>query len=198
MGEDEGAEPTLLIMSSADATLAPVLLVSMPQMLDPNFARTVVLLAEYGKHGAFGLVVNRRMAEPAHEVIRADPPLDIRKDVYLHVGGPVEPNRAWVLTRHRELDGDALEITGEVFLSAAPGLIRHTLCSSPDPQVRVLVGYAGWAPGQLDEELAGSSWLLAPVQPDLLFDIPIDDMWETAIRRLGAEPSGLQTSSGIH
>jgi putative transcriptional regulator len=60
------------------------------------------------------------------------------------------------------------------------------------------VGYAGWAPGQLDEELAGSSWLLAPVQPDLLFDIPIDDMWETAIRRLGAEPSGLQTSSGIH
>ena len=108
----------------------------MPQMLDPNFSRTVVLLAEYGKHGAFGLVVNRRMAEPAHEVIRADPPMDIRKDVYLHVGGPVEPNRAWVLTRHRELDGDALEITGEVYLSAAPGLIRHTLRSSPDPQVR--------------------------------------------------------------
>ena len=63
-------------------------------------------------HGAFGLVVNRRMSEPAHEVIKADPPLEVRKDVYLFVGGPVEPNRAWVLTRHRELDGDALEITG--------------------------------------------------------------------------------------
>jgi putative transcriptional regulator len=185
-------------MASPDSTLAPVLLVSMPQMLDPNFSRTVVLLAEYGKHGAFGLVVNRRMAEPAHEVIRSDPPMDIRKDVYLYVGGPVEPNRAWVLTRHRGLDGDALEITGDVYLSAAPGLIRHTLCSTPDPQVRLLVGYAGWAPGQLDEELAGSSWLMAPVQPDLLFDIPIDAMWETAIRRLGAEPSGLQTSSGVH
>jgi putative transcriptional regulator len=185
-------------MSSADPTLAPVLLVSMPQMLDPNFSRTVVLLAEYGRHGAFGLVVNRRMSEPAHEVIRADPPMNIRKDVFLYVGGPVEPNRAWVLTRHRELDGDALEITGEIYLSAAPALIRQTLSSSPDPHIRLVVGYAGWAPGQLDEELAGSSWLLAPVQPDLLFDTPIDKMWETAIRRLGADPAALQTSSGVH
>jgi putative transcriptional regulator len=185
-------------MSADDPTLAPVLLVSMPQMLDPNFARTVVLLAEYGKHGAFGLVVNRKMSEPAHEVIKADPPMEIRKDVHLYIGGPVEPNRAWVLTRHRELDGDALEISGEVFLSAAPNLIRHALRTSPDPQLRLIVGYAGWAPGQLDEELAASSWLMAPVQPDLLFDVPIDTMWETAIRRLGAEPSALQTSSGVH
>ena len=92
----------------------------MPQMLDPNFSRTVVLLAEYGRHGAFGLVVNRRMDEPAHEVVRLEPPTTIREDVHLYVGGPVEPNRAWVLTNHRELDGDALEITSGVYLSAAP------------------------------------------------------------------------------
>jgi putative transcriptional regulator len=186
------------VMASDETTIAPVLLLSMPQMLDPNFARTVVLLAEYSTQGAFGLVVNRRMIEPAHEVIRAEPPIEIRKDVHLYVGGPVEPNRAWVLTRHRDLDGDALEITDGVYLSAAPELIRQTLQSLPDPQMRVVVGYAGWAPGQLDEELASSSWLLAPVQPDLLFDIPVDAMWETAIRRLGTEPSALQTSSGVH
>jgi putative transcriptional regulator len=185
-------------MSSATPTLAPVLLVSMPQMLDQNFSRTVVLLAEYGTHGAFGLVVNRQMPEPAHEVIRPDPPMDIRKDVHLYVGGPVEPNRAWVLTRHRELDDEALEIAEGVYLSAAPTLIRHALQSSPDPEVRLVIGYAGWAAGQLDDELASSSWLMAPVQPDLLFDIPIEAMWETAIRRLGAEPSALQTSSGVH
>jgi putative transcriptional regulator len=186
------------VMPSDESTLAPVLLLSMPQMLDPNFSRTVVLLAEYGTHGAFGLVVNRMMAEPAHEVIRPDPPMDISRDVHLYVGGPVEPNRAWVLTNQRELDGDALEIIEGVYLSAAPALIRHTLQSSPTPQVRVVVGYAGWAPGQLDEELAASSWLMAPVQPDLLFEIPVDIMWETAIRRLGAEPSALQSSSGVH
>lgn len=188
----------MTIMASDEPTLAPVLLLSMPQMLDPNFARTVVLLAEYGTHGAFGLVVNRKMAEPAHEVIRPDPPMEIRQDVHLYVGGPVEPNRAWVLTRHRDLDGDALEITDGVYLSAAPELIRHALQSSPDPQLRVVVGYAGWAPGQLDGELAMSSWLMAPVQADLLFDIPVDVMWETAIRRLGADPSALQASTGVH
>ena len=181
-----------------DENLAPVLLVSMPQMLDPNFARTDLLLAEYGRHGAFGLVVNRRMNEPAHEVIRPDPPMDIRKDVHLFVGGPVEPNRAWVLTAHRELDTDALEIQSGVYLSASPSLIRHALQSSPDPQVRLVVGYAGWGPGQLDDELAASSWLMSPVHPDLVFDTPIDQMWETAIRRLGAEPSALQSSSGVH
>jgi putative transcriptional regulator len=91
-----------------------------------------------------------------------------------------------------------LEIAGEVYLSAAPDLIRRALRSTPDPHLRLIVGYAGWAPGQLDEELASSSWLMAPVQSDLLFDVPIDTMWETAIRRLGAEPSALQTSSGVH
>ncbi|MBA3271711.1 MAG: YqgE/AlgH family protein [Acidobacteria bacterium] len=185
-------------MTSAPSTLAPLLLVSMPQMLDPNFSRTVVLLAEYSRHGAFGLVVNRQMPEPAHEVIKPDPPMNIRKDVHLYVGGPVEPNRAWILTKHRELDGEALAISDGVYLSAAPDLIRHALRSSPDPQLRLVIGYSGWAPGQLDGELAASSWLMAPVQPDLLFDIPIDAMWETAIRRLGAEPSALQTSSGVH
>ncbi len=185
-------------MVSTDPSLAPVLLVSMPQMLDPNFTRSVILLAEYGSHGAFGLVVNRQMAEPAHEVITPEPPMDIQKDVRLYLGGPVEPNRAWVLTAHRELDDEALEIVDGVYLSAAPDLIRHALQSSPDPQVRLVIGYAGWAPGQLDDELAASAWLMAPVQADLVFDIPIGAMWETAIRRLGAEPSALQPSSGVH
>src|ERR1700752_3450144 len=102
-------------MSFPDQALAPVLLVSMPQMLDPNFARSVVLLAEYGKHGAFGLVVNRLMAEPAHEVIRPEPAIYIQKAVPLYLGGRFEPNRAWVLTSHRELDCDALEIIDGVY-----------------------------------------------------------------------------------
>jgi putative transcriptional regulator len=177
---------------------APVLLVSMPQMLDPNFARAVVLLAEYGAHGAFGLVVNRRMSEPAHEVITADPPMAIQKDVHLFVGGPVEPNRAWVLTGHKALDADAHEVVEGVYLSAAPSVIKRALQSTPDPRLRLVIGYAGWGAGQLDNELAASAWLMAPVQADLVFDTPVDAMWETAIRRLGAEPSALQVSPGVH
>lgn len=179
-------------------TLAPVLLVSMPQMADPNFSRAVVLLAEYGPHGAFGLVVNRRMAEPAADVVRVEPPIAISPDVYLHVGGPVEPTRAWVLLSDGARDADAMEVSDGVYLSTSPDLIRETLGTSPDASARIVVGYAGWAAGQLDVELAESAWLMAPVQPDLIFDVPLASMWETAIRRLGAEPSTLQGSSGVH
>jgi putative transcriptional regulator len=182
----------------AEDSFAPVLLVSMPQMLDPNFARSVVLLAEYGSHGAFGLVVNRRMTEPAHEVITPEPPLEIQKDVHLFVGGPVEPNRAWVLTANKGIDDNALEVVEGVYLSAAATAIKRALQSIPDPRMRLVIGYAGWGAGQLDMELASSAWLMAPVQADLVFDVPVDQMWETAIRRLGAEPSALQVSPGVH
>lgn len=182
----------------ANASLAPVLLVSMPQMIDPNFSKTVILLAEYGAHGAFGLVLNRRMPEPAQAIVTADEPLQIHPMVHLFTGGPVEPARAWVLTSKPELDIEALEVMSGIYLSASTAIVRHTLESAPDPAVRMVVGYAGWEAGQLDVELAESSWLLAPVESDLIFSTPPDQMWEAAIRRLGAEPSMLQGSSGVH
>jgi putative transcriptional regulator len=181
----------------ANASLAPVLLVSMPQMLDANFSKTVVLLAEYGAHGAFGLVMNRRMDEPAHTIVTADEPLDIHPEMHLYTGGPVEPTRAWIITANPELDFEALEVMPGVYLSASAPLVRKILESAPDPSVRMVVGYSGWGAGQLDVELAQGAWLLAPVQSDLIFG-SADTMWEAAIRRLGAEPSMLHGSSGIH
>lgn len=181
-----------------EASLAPVLLVSMPQMLDPNFSKTVVLLAEYNANGAFGLVLNRRMDEPASAIVTADEPLAIHPGMYLYTGGPVEPTRAWILTAHSDLDAEALEVTAGVYLSASPTLVRRTLETEPDPGTRMVVGYAGWGAGQLDVELAEGSWLLAPVEAELIFQTSADKMWEAAIRRLGAEPSMLQGSSGVH
>ncbi|MEY4093922.1 MAG: hypothetical protein RLZZ53_1121 [Acidobacteriota bacterium] len=182
----------------ANASLAPVLLVSMPQMIDPNFSKTVVLLAEYGAHGAFGLVLNRRMDEPAVSIVTADEPIDIHPEMHLYTGGPVEPTRAWILTSEPALDIEALEIQPGVYLSVSPTLVRTTLESAPDPSVRMVVGYAGWGAGQLDVELAQGAWLMAPVQPDVIFEVSADEMWETVIRRMGAEPSMLHGSSGVH
>ena len=182
----------------ANESLAPVLLVSMPQMLDPNFSKTVVLLAEYGAHGAFGLVLNRRMDEPARAIVTADEPLNIHPALYLFTGGPVEPTRAWILTAQPNLDPDALEVMQGIYLSASPALVRRTLEAAPDASTRMVVGYAGWGAGQLDVELAEGSWLLAPVDTNLIFETSVDTMWESAIRRLGAEPSMLQGSSGVH
>ena len=178
---------------------APLLLVSMPQMADPNFAKTVVLLCDYTDQGAFGFVVNRQMEDPAWQVIRTEPVVRIDPDVRLWVGGPVDLQRTWVLMSEAQGPQDEQrEIVPGLLLSVSHDLTLQLLQAPPTSRARVLVGYAGWGPGQLDKELAASGWLTAAVDPGLIFGVPPDEMWETAIRRLGAEPAALQMSPGVH
>lgn len=178
---------------------APIFLLSMPQMADPNFARAVVLLCDYDDGGAFGLVVNRQMTDPAWTLIKTDPPIDVDKDLHLWIGGPVEPQRTWVLSADAQgPEDEQREICPGLMLSVSPALTLELLQSPPSTRARVIVGYAGWGPGQLDQELAASAWLMLDVDPALIFNVPADQMWETAIRRLGADPSALQRSSGVH
>ena len=182
----------------ADGT-APILLLSMPQMSDPNFAQTVVLLCDYTDEGAFGLVVNRQMREPAHTLVRTEPPVRVDPNVRLWVGGPVDPQRTSVLMAEAQgPDEEQREICPGVLLSVSHQLTLDLLQAPPSSRARVIVGYAGWGPGQLDKEIAASAWLTTAVDPMLIFGVPPDQMWETAIRRLGTDPSALQTSSGVH
>jgi putative transcriptional regulator len=176
----------------------PTLLLSMPQLLDPNFARTVVLLCEYVPEGAFGLVLNRPTEMQASSMVKLDPPVVGGNTLPLCIGGPVEPDRGWILLAEEPSDADYRLICEGIYLSTSPDLLRRVLTTSPVPRARVLAGYAGWGPGQLDEELAQSAWLMGDVELDLVFDIEPPRMWETAIRRLGADPSALQTSHGVH
>jgi len=178
---------------------APLLLVSMPQMADPNFAKTVVLLCDYTDQGAFGFVVNRQMDEPAWQLIRTEPPVRIDPTVRLWVGGPVDLQRTWVLMAEAQgPDDEQREISPGLLLSVSRELTLQLLQAPPTSRARVLVGYAGWGPGQLDKELAASAWLTTSADPGLIFGVAPEEMWETAIRRLGAEPAALQTSSGVH
>ena len=173
------------------------LLLSMPQMQDPNFARTVVLLCEYSPEGAFGLVLNRPTDMPATAMVRLDPPIIGGNELPLWIGGPVEPQRGWILLAD-EPDTEFKSIRDGLYLSTSQDVLREVLATRPAPRARVLAGYAGWGPGQLDEELAQSAWLMADVDLDIVFDLPPDVMWETAIRRIGADPSSLTMSHGVH
>jgi putative transcriptional regulator len=176
----------------------PTLLLSMPQLQDPNFARTVVLLCDYMPEGAFGLVINRPTDEPASAMVRLDPEITRGNELPLFVGGPVEPQRGWILVSEPPDAGDFRTVVEGVYLSTSPVLLRRVLETKPAPRARVLAGYAGWGPGQLDEELAQSAWLMSDVDVDLVFDVEPAVMWETAIRRLGADPGSLHTSHGVH
>jgi putative transcriptional regulator len=179
-------------------TFEPALLVSMPQMQDPNFARSVVLLCDYAPEGAFGLVLNKPTESSAGSMVRIEPALVGANALPLCLGGPVEPERGWILLGEPPAEADYRTIRDGVYLSTSPQLLRQVLTTTPAPRARVLAGYAGWGPGQLDAELAQSAWLISSIDTDLVFDVDADAMWETAIRRLGADPSSLQMSHGVH
>lgn len=171
----------------------------MPQLVDPNFAKSVVLLCEHQPEGAFGLVVNRPSDVEAAVAVHLDPPVDQPNALPLHIGGPVEPQRGWILTSQRPDGVESRALGAGLYLSASPVLLRRVLSSRPLPKrTHVLAGYAGWGPGQLDEELAESAWLIMPVELDLIFEIPSTSSWEMAIRRLGADPHLLQMGHGVH
>ncbi|MDA1094156.1 MAG: YqgE/AlgH family protein [Acidobacteria bacterium] len=184
--------------SGNGVSLAPTLLLSMPQLADPNFRQTVVLLCEHGADGAFGLVLNRQTDTPAASVVRLTPPVDTDNGLRLWIGGPVEPERGWILMGQAPDEAESVEVCDGLYLSTSPDLLRRLLSDQPPRRTRLLAGYAGWGAGQLDEELASSSWLIADVELDLIFDTRSADMWEKAIRRLGAEPSMLQMGCGVH
>jgi len=171
----------------------------MPQLIDPNFARSVVLLCEHQPEGAFGLVVNRPSDVEASAAVHVDPPIEDPNDLRLLIGGPVEPQRGWILTSQRPEGVEARSLGAGLYLSASPVLLRRVLSVKPLPKrTHVLAGYAGWGPGQLDEELAESAWLIMPVELDLIFEIPSSAAWDMAIRRLGADPHMLQQGHGVH
>jgi putative transcriptional regulator len=178
---------------------APLLLLSMPQMTDPNFAKAVILLCDYSDQGAFGLVVNRQMEEPAWTMVRTEPEVDVDPELRLWIGGPVDPQRTWVLmTDAQGPDEEQREVSPGVLLSVSKELTLQVLQSPPSSRMRLLIGYAAWGPGQLEQEIASSSWLTMEVDPALIFNMPPDQMWDAAIRRLGTDPSAFQASTGVH
>src|SRR5882762_6510399 len=129
------------------SSLAPAFLLSMPQLTDPNFSRTVVLLCKHNHEGAFGLVLNRPLVTAGRVVVSLDPPVATDRELQVWVGGPVEPQSSWMLV------GDDLEpaeglggkrIADGLCLSASPDLLRRLLEPDPPPRTRLIVGYSGW------------------------------------------------------
>jgi putative transcriptional regulator len=184
-----------------EGNFAPTLLLAMPQLRDPNFTRTVVLLCQHGAEGALGFVVNRPTDMRAAAAVELDPPLKHDSGLVFWQGGPVEPQRGFLLLGEDPGAEDSRCIVEGFHITSSLEVLR-TLLESDATEVasrrcRLLLGYAGWGPGQLDGEMAASAWLTAPADPDLVFSTPAPEMWERAIRNLGVDPMALQLGPGI-
>lgn len=168
-------------MDDADS-LKGKLLFSAPTLVDPNFRRTVVLIAEHGEDGAMGVVLNRPSETTVGEAV---PELAevAGADTPVFVGGPVQPRAVLLLAEFDEPSAAATVVVGDLGFARADGDLEEL--AEATRRARVFAGYSGWSPGQLESELEEESWLVEPVDDiDLLAD-PEDDLFGSALRAKG-------------
>lgn len=173
----------------------PVLLMAMPQVLDPFFHRSVVLLLHHEEAGSFGFILNRPTGIKVSEILKG---MDVgwsgRAEAVAYFGGPVQPNLGTVLFAPLVPDGDPEDTATEVLPGVA--LTQHIgdlsrLAEAPPDQFRLILGYAGWGEGQLMEEILRNDWLTAPASSELIFAPDPEQIWGAALRSVGIDPAVL-------
>lgn len=185
----------------------PTLLLAMPQMADPNFNRSVVLLCRHDEEGALGFVVNRPMDIDVADLLEGDFPIPGSPSLTAWQGGPVSPERGWLICRElpnqsEEDPEEFLEVCRGIYMSSSQTHLRNVLEQDPEESgphhSRLLLGYAGWGPGQLDAELIASAWLQIPVDENLIFETEATEVWDKGIRSLGVDPLSIAPGPGLH
>ncbi len=172
---------------------------AMPAMADPHFAKSLTFVCEHNDQGALGVVVNRPTEMNLHallEQVSIAPETEAFKSVSVHFGGPVQVDRGFVL--HSPL-GDwqsTLAISPEIGLTTSRDILQAVARGAGPRQMLVTLGYAGWAPGQLEHELAQNAWLTVKAQPEVIFDVPAEERLVAAMSLLGVDYAKLSEVAG--
>jgi putative transcriptional regulator len=182
------------------------LLIAMPIMTDKRFARSVIYMCAHSAEGAMGLIVNQRaphisfrellkqlsIAAGKGEDIRVD-----RADMDVHVGGPVETGRGFVLhSADYQATDSTLAIDEGVSLTATIDILKAIAAGKGPDRAILALGYAGWRAGQLESEIHANGWLHCPADLDLLFDPNLEQKYERAMSKIGIDPLHLVSDAG--
>lgn len=159
-----------------------ILLVARPELGDPNFRETVVLVTRHAHGGAVGVILNRPTVVPLRQLFPATESLKGRPDVVFH-GGPVSAATLVVVFRAAAPPPNALRVLDDVYMSLDPELLDRLVGRSPLPELRVHAGYAGWAPGQLEAEIHRGAWHVLDADAETIFQADPATMWRTLLRR---------------
>lgn len=194
-------------MTKGDGFLDGKLLIAMPSMTDPRFHKAVIYLCAHSEDGAMGIVLNQRAEhitfrtlleqldiEPAENDGSIRLPL---KEMAVHTGGPVETGRGFVLhTTDYSSTDSTLSIDDGISLTATIDILRAIANGKGPNRSLLALGYAGWAPGQLEREIHGNGWLICPADNDLVFNAEVEDKYDRAMAKLGVHPSFLVSDAG--
>ncbi len=184
---------------SSDSSLINQLLIAMPGMQDPNFSSTVTLICEHNDDGALGIIINRPLnlklaglfdqlsVEDADPEIAASPVV---------AGGPVGTERGFVLHDVEHSFENTVAVSDDIQLTLSRDVIDYMAAGEGPSKSLVAVGYAGWEPGQLEEEMLANSWLNVAATPELVFDTPFAERWDSAARLLGVDIASISPEAG--
>jgi putative transcriptional regulator len=158
-------------------------LIAEPHLRDPNFSQTVVLIIDHGARGTTGVIVNRPTTTLLSEVLSEPEELAGRSET-LYVGGPVEPGLLLLLVRAHQPPEHAERVFDDVYVSRSTQALTDALKSDgPKTAIRMFAGYAGWAPGQLADEIRAGGWRVVPADAAVVFDRDTEVIWKEMIRR---------------
>ena len=176
----------------------PLFLIAIPQMGDPNFARSVVLLLHHGQDGALGLVINAptAMTLGAFAKEHSLPCHSANKDRPIFRGGPVEPTRGWIL-HGDEAVAEKQDVLAGLCVSGSIGTLNGLLADGSQP-LRLMLGYAGWGAGQLESEMERGSWITVEASAKHVLETPPEKCWDAVLREMGVDPTRLAVGTGIH
>jgi putative transcriptional regulator len=174
-------------------------LIAMPAMADPHFARTLTLICEHNEQGALGIVVNRPIEMTLQTLLeQVSIPLagDAFKEIPVHFGGPVQVDRGFVLHTPLGQWQSTLAVTSEIGLTTSKDILQAVARGEGPSKLFVTLGYAGWAPGQLENELAQNAWLTVQARPEVIFDLPAEKRLPAAMSLLGIDFASLSEQAG--
>ncbi|MEM1183326.1 MAG: YqgE/AlgH family protein [Acidobacteriota bacterium] len=166
---------------------SPVFLLAMPQVMDPFFHKSVVLLVQHAEEGSLGFIVNRPTELKISDILD-DLEVPWREDdeSCAYFGGPVSWEMGTLVIRDEDVEAADGVTPGVALTQSASDLQR--LVDLPNDQFRLYLGYAGWGEGQLEKEIVRNDWLIAPVSSELIFANDPEDVWRAAVESVGIDP----------
>jgi putative transcriptional regulator len=186
-------------MENKEQYLAGQLLVAMPGMQDPRFAKTVIYLCAHNDEGAMGLVVNRAIESISFPDLLEQLEIDFvgrGDEIRVQFGGPVESGRGFVLHSPDYVQEATMVVDEAVALTATVDILKAIAEGQGPNRCLLALGYAGWGPGQLDSEIMANGWLHVTADDDLVFGGDLDHKWEHAMAKLGIDPRMLSDEAG--
>ena len=171
----------------------------MPAMADPNFTQTVALICDHSSRGALALILNKPLPMRMGEIFEqlaidfASGPLRERQVLR---GGPMQTDRGFVVHRACGDWDSSLKVSDSIHVTTSRDILAAMARGQGPAEAVVVLGYAGWDGGQLEDEIRANAWLSAPVDPGLIFDLPFESRWQAAGRLLGVELSRISPISG--